>query len=161
MEILLFGLFDFYCFILKFTPLFSDSNNRRTETRGKTMASDAIQGMALNQFAGNGQVTQPQAETGTHQVGGGTNANGKGSETRSYPPFTKKQLDDLVSQANQILTPDMTEVHYVLYEKLNKYYVQVEDTLTHEVIREIPPKKFMDMYAAIAEKLGLIVNKHV
>lgn len=124
------------------------------------MASDAIQGMALNQIAGNGQVSQSQAGSGTNQVDRGTNANGKDSETRNYPPFTKKQLDDLVSQANQILTPVTTEVHYVLYEKLNKYYVQVEDTMTHEVIREIPPKKFMDMYAAIAEKLGLIVNKH-
>jgi flagellar protein FlaG len=82
-------------------------------------------------------------------------------EERVYSPFTKDQLDDLVSEANKLLNPELTEMHYVLHDKLNKYYVQVEDSRTHQVIREIPPKKFMDMYAAIAEKLGLIVNKRV
>ncbi|MDF2565692.1 MAG: flagellar biosynthesis protein FlaG [Massilibacillus sp.] len=82
-------------------------------------------------------------------------------EQRLYSPFTKDQLDDLVSEANKLLSPELTEMHYVLHDKLNKYYVQVEDSRTHQVIREIPPKKFMDMYAAIAEKLGLIVNKRV
>ncbi|EST10658.1 flagellar protein FlaG [Sporolactobacillus laevolacticus] len=80
---------------------------------------------------------------------------------RVYSPFTKKQLDDLVVEANKLLNPELTEMHYVLHDKLNKYYVQVEDVKTHRVIREIPPKKFMDMYAAIAEKLGLIVNKKI
>jgi flagellar protein FlaG len=83
------------------------------------------------------------------------------NEERLYPPFSRRQLDKLVNEANQILSPETTEIHYVLYEKLNEYYVQVEDTMTHQVIREIPPKKFMDMYAAIAEKLGLIVNKKI
>lgn len=82
-------------------------------------------------------------------------------ERRIYPSFTKDQLDDLVSEANKLLSPDLTEMHYVLHDKLNKYYVQVIDMRTKQVVREIPPKKFMDMYAAIAEKLGLIINKRV
>jgi flagellar protein FlaG len=52
----------------------------------------------------------------------------------------------------------VTELKYVYFDKLQTYYVQVQDVNTHQVIREIPPKKFLEMYASVAEKLGLIVN---
>lgn len=102
-----------------------------------------------------------QGDVQTSQLKDHQNNDSNAKEQRVYSTFTKKQLDDLVSEANKVLNPDLTEMHYVLHDKLNKYYVQVEDAVTHKVIREIPPKKFMDMYAAIAEKLGLIVNKRV
>ncbi|WP_240697250.1 flagellar protein FlaG [Sporolactobacillus sp. THM19-2] len=89
------------------------------------------------------------------------NSVSKPDEERIYTSFTKKQLDDLVKDANKLLSSNITEMRYVLHDKLNTYYIRLEDAVTHEVIREIPPKKFMDMYAAIAEKLGLIVNKRV
>ncbi|RYM05911.1 flagellar biosynthesis protein FlaG [Sporolactobacillus sp. THM7-7] len=72
----------------------------------------------------------------------------------------KSQVEKLVKEANKILKPEVTELKYVYFDKLQTYYVQVQDVNTHRVIREIPPKKFMEMYAAIAEKLGLIVNDH-
>ncbi|BBN98242.1 flagellar protein FlaG [Sporolactobacillus terrae] len=83
------------------------------------------------------------------------------NEERIYNPFNKKQLNNLVSEANTLIKPAVPQLHYVLHEKLKQYYIRLEDPVTNQVIREIPPKKFMDMYAAIAEKLGLIVNKRV
>ncbi|MDF2535330.1 MAG: flagellar biosynthesis protein FlaG [Bacillales bacterium] len=106
-------------------------------------------------------VTPSQSDTQVDQKHNQVKDNQQVKEERIYSPFNKDQLDDLISEANKLLNPDLTEMHYVLHDKLNKYYVQVEDATTHQVIREIPPKKFMDMYAAIAEKLGLIVNKRV
>lgn len=84
-----------------------------------------------------------------------------GKEERIYKPFNKKQLTELVAEANKTLETKQTNLHYVLHDKLHQYYVQIEDSVTHQVLREIPPKKMMDMYAAIAEKLGLIVNKRI
>lgn len=106
-------------------------------------------------------IASSQRDTHTNQAHNQPSGIQKIKEERTYPSFNKEQLDDLVSEANKLLNPELTEMHYVLHDKLNKYYVQVEDVRTHQVIREIPPKKFMDMYAAIAEKLGLIVNKRV
>lgn len=74
--------------------------------------------------------------------------------------FSKGKVEDLVDEANRFMQEHLTESHYVLHDKLKQYYVQIVDTDTQKVIREIPPKKFLDMYAAIAEKLGLIVNAH-
>ncbi|MFX3617924.1 MAG: flagellar protein FlaG [Sporolactobacillus sp.] len=123
------------------------------------MGIDVVQGLNSDGWENNYQSVTVQKDEATNQVTGDHSSDSNEKEDRTYPPFTKNQLDDLVSQANQILTPETTEIHYVLHQESNKYYVQVEDSVTHQVIREIPPKKFMDMYAAIAEKLGLIVNK--
>lgn len=74
---------------------------------------------------------------------------------------SKKQVSKLVNDANRILLPVPTNLHYVFYDKLNTYYVQIENAVTHEVIQEIPPKKMLDFAAAIAEKLGLIINHRI
>ncbi|MCO7176448.1 flagellar protein FlaG [Sporolactobacillus kofuensis] len=72
--------------------------------------------------------------------------------------LTKNQAKKLVDEANKLLQPEVTELKYVYFDKLQTYYVQLQDVNTHQVIREIPPKKFLEMYASIAEKLGLIIN---
>lgn len=50
-------------------------------------------------------------------------------------------------------------LQFVLHEKLGEYYVKVVDNRTEEVVREIPPKEWLDFYAAMAEFMGLIVDK--
>jgi len=50
---------------------------------------------------------------------------------------------------------------FVLHEELNEYYVQVVDNDNNEVLREIPPKKLLDLYAAMAEYLGLLVDRRI
>jgi len=62
---------------------------------------------------------------------------------------------------NHFLQPVYTSLKFVLHEKLNEYYVLVIDDSTKEVIREIPPEKLLDMYAAMAEYLGLIVDEKI
>lgn len=55
--------------------------------------------------------------------------------------------------------PMRTHTRFVLYAKLHIYYAQVIDNHTKQVIREIPPKKVLDMYSAIAERFGLLVDE--
>lgn len=88
-------------------------------------------------------------------------ANTAGIVDQSASEVTRMQTSRLVDQANQILSPTATNLHYVYYDKLDRYYVQIENSRTHEVIAEIPPKKLLDFAASIAEKLGLIINKRI
>ncbi|MCQ2011622.1 flagellar protein FlaG [Sporolactobacillus sp. STSJ-5] len=83
------------------------------------------------------------------------------SDDNQANTLSRNQIEKLVDEANKILQPDVTELKYVYFDKLQTYYVQVQDVNTHQVIREIPPKKFLEMYASVAEKLGLIVNDKV
>jgi len=70
-------------------------------------------------------------------------------------------LQEVVEAMNDFLNPVYTSLKFELHEKLNKYYVQVIDQNTKEIIREIPPKKLLDVYAAIAEYIGLIVDEKI
>lgn len=74
---------------------------------------------------------------------------------------SKEKLQEITSALNHFLQPVYTSLKFVLHEKLEEYYVQVIDDSTQEVIREIPPEKLLDMYAAMAEYLGLIVDEKI
>lgn len=71
---------------------------------------------------------------------------------------TKEVLINKVEKMNEFLGQTTTSIKYQLHEKLNVYYVQVIDTTSEEVLKEIPNKKFLDMYASMAEVMGLIVD---
>lgn len=66
-----------------------------------------------------------------------------------------------VKNTNNFLEPVMTNLKFVYHEDLNDYYVTIIDPTTEEVIREIPPKKMLDMYVAMAEYMGLLVDEKV
>lgn len=73
--------------------------------------------------------------------------------------ISKKILKDKVDGMNEFLEPTSTALKFRLHEKLDVYYVQIIDTQTEEVLKEIPNKKFLDMYASIAEITGLLVDE--
>lgn len=74
---------------------------------------------------------------------------------------SKEQLEQVVDKMNDFLEPVRRNVKFVMHEKLEKYYVTVVDADKDEVIREIPPKKMLDMYAEMADFMGLLINKKV
>jgi flagellar protein FlaG len=73
----------------------------------------------------------------------------------------KEKVESVVKGLNDFLQPAHTSIKFKLHEKLNEYYVTVVDDNTNEVIREIPAKKLLDMYADMAEHLGLLVDKRI
>jgi flagellar protein FlaG len=75
--------------------------------------------------------------------------------------FNKENIDEIVKGLNEFLQPAHTSIRFELHEKLNEYYVTVVDDRTHEVIKEIPSKKLLDIYAAMTEFLGIVVDKKI
>jgi flagellar protein FlaG len=78
--------------------------------------------------------------------------------TEKKEEITKELLKNKVEKMNELLEQTSTAIKYQLHEELNVYYVQVVDSISEEVLKEIPNKKFLDMYASMAEFLGLIVD---
>ncbi|GGP06944.1 flagellar protein FlaG [Oceanobacillus neutriphilus] len=74
---------------------------------------------------------------------------------------SKEQVEQVVDKMNDFLEPVRRNVKFVMHEKLEKYYVTVVDADKDEIIREIPPKKMLDMYAEMADFMGLLINKKV
>lgn len=78
-----------------------------------------------------------------------------------HPEQSKIQMEKIVEGMNEFVTPVNVSIRFELHEKLKEYYVKVVDSTTDEVIREIPSKKFLDMYAEITEFMGLFVDKKI
>lgn len=72
---------------------------------------------------------------------------------------SKEDLARTIQAMNEFLNPAHTSVKFELHEKLNEYYVTIVDDSTQEIVREIPSKKFLDMYAAMTEFVGLMVDR--
>lgn len=74
---------------------------------------------------------------------------------------SKDKLEEVVKSMNQFLLPTNTSLKFTMHEELKEYYVQIVDEKTKEVIREIPSKKMLDMYAAMKDFLGLVVDRKI
>jgi flagellar protein FlaG len=80
---------------------------------------------------------------------------------KAHPEQSRKQMEIIVEGMNDFIQPLNVSVRFELHDQLNEYYVTVVDVTTDEVIREIPSKKFLDMYAAMTEYMGLFVDKKI
>ncbi|MGP4105573.1 flagellar protein FlaG [Virgibacillus sp. L01] len=67
----------------------------------------------------------------------------------------------VVEKLNEFTETLRTDLKFEYHEKLNEYYVTVVNPLTDEVIKEIPPKNMLDMYAAMAEFMGILVDEKI
>jgi flagellar protein FlaG len=75
--------------------------------------------------------------------------------------ISKEKLEEVVKGLNEFLQPSHTSLKFKLHDELQEYYVQIINERTNEIIREIPPKKLLDIYAAMMEFVGLIVDKKI
>lgn len=69
------------------------------------------------------------------------------------------EAQQIVNGLNEFLKPKYTSLKFKLHEDLDRYYVEVIDRDTKEVIREIPEKDLLDMYVKMTEFLGLFIDE--
>jgi len=75
--------------------------------------------------------------------------------------LAEKTLQEIVQGLNDFLSPTHTSLKFEFHEKLNEYYVTLVDDKTKEVVREIPPRKLLDFYAAMTERIGLLIDRKI
>lgn len=80
-------------------------------------------------------------------------------EKNEQQELTKDELKHVVNGLNEFLKPTFTSLKFKVHEELDRYYVEVVDQETKKVIREIPSKEILDMYAKMTEYLGLFIDK--
>jgi flagellar protein FlaG len=72
---------------------------------------------------------------------------------------SKEQLVKEIESLNKFIQTTSTHLRFTFHEELNEYYVQIVDDQTNEVIREVPPKKILDMVAKMHEMIGLLIDE--
>jgi flagellar protein FlaG len=74
-------------------------------------------------------------------------------------PEKKEDLQKAIDGMNLVFEASRTHLKFKLHDGLGEYYVQIVDDRTEEVIREVPPKKVLDMVAKMWEMAGLLVDE--
>ncbi|WP_017472516.1 flagellar protein FlaG [Amphibacillus jilinensis] len=113
-----------------------------------------VPGASLTQRSGQNDLVSEAGEKATHQA--------RSTIVSSHAEIVDRvELESMVEGLNEFLEPVRTSIKFEMHEKLEKYYVRVVDSSTDEIIREIPPEQMLDMYAAMAEFMGLIVDEKI
>lgn len=71
----------------------------------------------------------------------------------------EKDLANAVDKLNKFLEDNKTHAEYEVHEKLNDIMIKIVDDKTGDVIKEIPPKKILDMVAKMCEMVGALFDK--
>ncbi|MFI3230570.1 MAG: flagellar protein FlaG [bacterium] len=70
-----------------------------------------------------------------------------------------KFVDNAMPELNKKLNMVNKEVSYELHDKTNRFVIQVKDSDTGDVLKEVPSKETLDFVANILEFAGVLVDE--
>ncbi|KGM93163.1 flagellar protein FlaG [Clostridium botulinum] len=74
--------------------------------------------------------------------------------------IVEHEIREAVNKINDYLKGEDTHIEYETYEGFkNQFIIKIVDNVTKKTIKEIPPKKILDMVAEICRLAGVIVDK--
>lgn len=76
----------------------------------------------------------------------------------------KDKLQRAVESLNEFMEdhmPKPTSSKFRFHEGLERYYVQVVDPQTDEVIKEVPPEKLLNAFYEMQKMVGMIVDEKI
>jgi len=74
---------------------------------------------------------------------------------------SKEKLEEAVKSINEFLNTQQKASKFVFHEGLDKYYVQLVDAETEEVIKEIPPEKLLNAFYEMKKLAGMIIDEKI
>jgi flagellar protein FlaG len=80
-------------------------------------------------------------------------------QNQPEPMVSEHELKQAVHQANQSFAGSNESVSFTYEEKLGQLFVQITDSTSGEVIREVPSKEFIQHQVAMKELAGLLLDK--
>ena len=81
--------------------------------------------------------------------------------TEKQAELSKSETKELTESMNKFLDNADVQLRFKYHEGLNEYYVTIIDPVTEEVVREIPPKKLLDIHAAMKDFIGLLIDRKI
>lgn len=86
-----------------------------------------------------------------------------GKENKEYPTKDRNYtLDDIkkaTDKLNKLLEDKSTHVEYEVYGKSKSITIKILNNKTKEIVKEIPPKKIIDMVDKLCELAGVFVDQ--
>lgn len=76
-----------------------------------------------------------------------------------YNEPSKDQLNKWAENATAVLQRHNASLSFKVHEGTGRTLVELVDTQSHEVLREIPPEKMLDVIAGIWEWSGIVIDE--
>ena len=76
-------------------------------------------------------------------------------------PLPADKAKKMTESINRFMETTNTNLRFQYHEDLKEYYVTIVDSKTNELVKEIPSKKLMDIYAAMRDFLGIMVDRKI
>ncbi|RPJ96831.1 flagellar biosynthesis protein FlaG [Rummeliibacillus sp. TYF005] len=67
---------------------------------------------------------------------------------------TKQAYQTAVNKMNEFMEYSRKDSKFVFHDGLEKYYVEIVDSKTDKVVKEIPPKELLDAYYEMQKLIG-------
>lgn len=77
----------------------------------------------------------------------------------SLKQVSEKSVIEAIEKANKITLTHDTRAEFSVHEITKDIMVKIVDVNTNEVIREFPPKKFLDLIAKLWDLAGIVVDE--
>jgi flagellar protein FlaG len=106
-----------------------------------------------------GRVIQLFAEQGARQAGAQDNQQQDAYGGQQRDGESEKVLQEAIDKANRILSGSDRKFEITIHEKTGDVLVKVVDTRTKTTVREIPPKKIVDLMVSLCELAGIMFDK--
>lgn len=74
---------------------------------------------------------------------------------------TKESYQIAVNKMNEFMEFNQKSSKFVFHSDLERYYVELVDAKTQEVVKEIPPKELLDAYYEMQKMIGKIFDTQV
>lgn len=75
--------------------------------------------------------------------------------------YSEDEVIEMIEDANEEFVTYDRKFEFAIHEKTKQITVKVLDSVTDEVIRELPPEKILDMLAGIWEVAGILVDESI
>lgn len=85
----------------------------------------------------------------------------KQQQNGNGPQVDERDLQQITDQLNDFMQSLNTSIHFELHRETETLMVQVEDSQTHKIIKEVPSSELLDMVAKLKESIGAFVDKKV
>lgn len=81
-----------------------------------------------------------------------------GQEPQVYCEVTREEIEQATQDLNRMLQHINQRLSFRIHEGSERMIVYVIDNKTNEVVRELPPEKFLDTIAKIREFIGILFD---
>ncbi|KUO65599.1 MAG: flagellar biosynthesis protein FlaG [Gracilibacter sp. BRH_c7a] len=85
----------------------------------------------------------------------------KDNVTSAREEVPREEVEQAAEKLNRLMGLVERRLKFEIHDKSNRVMVKIIDEKSGEVLREVPPKKILDMLSSFAEYVGLLVDKKV